>query len=156
MVDLQHVSIAWIVCSLLIGNVLSEQLAMHYPKDICTMSVAGCILHNLCVKTHENVDQYIVSQDNHLPNNYPNIFANSSDGFQRRNIWMHCFKCSMGFLVNVISMDICILISILQWCYTVVQIIHLAFVTTFFIFHSLKASTLHKMNYYENINMTLV
>ena len=62
---------------------------MYSPKDICTLIVAGCILHNLCVKAHDNVDQYTVSQDNPLPNNYPSVFASSPDDILMRNAIMN-------------------------------------------------------------------
>ena len=40
-----------------------REIPMYSPKDICTLIVAACIMHNLCVKAHDNVDEYIVSQD---------------------------------------------------------------------------------------------
>ena len=67
-----------------------REIPMYSPKDICTLIVAACIMHNLCVKAHDNVDEYIVSQDiPPHPNNYPSVFASSPDVFQTRNATMN-------------------------------------------------------------------
>ena len=66
-----------------------REIPMHTPKDICTLIVAACILHNICINANDHINDYIVCDDMQHPNNYPNVFANCPDGTQKRNAIMN-------------------------------------------------------------------
>ena len=68
-----------------------RELTIHEPKHIACIILAGCILHNLCVITHEEIDMFIGAGDNlnNHPNNYQNIFRNDINGITRRERMMN-------------------------------------------------------------------
>ena len=66
-----------------------KEIGARELKTIACTILAGCILHNLCIKSNEEIDEFIENnnhdnRDNH-PNNYPNIYRNDINGIQRRD-----------------------------------------------------------------------
>lgn len=61
-----------------------KEITVHSLNMIALTIISGCILHNLCILSHEAIDQFIVEDagDNH-PNQYVNIFQNAADGVER-------------------------------------------------------------------------
>ncbi|KAJ8300682.1 hypothetical protein KUTeg_022201 [Tegillarca granosa] len=62
-----------------------REIIVHSVKDIVLTIISGCILHNLCILHEDHIDDFIEYDDDALPNNYVNIFANAALGTDRRN-----------------------------------------------------------------------
>ncbi|VDI33740.1 Hypothetical predicted protein [Mytilus galloprovincialis] len=65
-----------------------RELTIHEPKQIVLTILAGCILHNLCIIAHEDIDLYIDRDNDNHPNNYVNIFQNDVGGVEIRQQMM--------------------------------------------------------------------
>ncbi|XP_069103544.1 uncharacterized protein [Argopecten irradians] len=69
-----------------------QEITVHEEKNIASTIVCGCILHNLCILCHDELDQYVDrsnEDDNHPNNHFPNIFQNAIDGVHRREQLMN-------------------------------------------------------------------
>ncbi|CAC5368191.1 unnamed protein product [Mytilus coruscus] len=65
-----------------------RELTIHEPKQIVLTILAGCILHNLCIIAHEDIDLYIDRDNDNHTNNYVNIFQNDVGGVEIRQQMM--------------------------------------------------------------------
>ncbi|CAC5421676.1 unnamed protein product [Mytilus coruscus] len=65
-----------------------RELIIHEPKQIVLTILAGCILHNLCIIAHEDIDLYIDRDNDNHPKNYVNIFQNDVGGVEIRQQMM--------------------------------------------------------------------
>ena len=59
-----------------------REITVHKPESIVRLIVSACILHNVAILAHDEIQQYIeeVDQDQCHPNNFPIIFRNVPDG----------------------------------------------------------------------------
>ncbi|XP_033729734.1 protein ANTAGONIST OF LIKE HETEROCHROMATIN PROTEIN 1-like [Pecten maximus] len=70
-----------------------QEITVHEPRLIVSLITCGCIMHNLCILSHENLDTYMnYDDDNNHPNNFPNIFQNDVGGVARRQILMNAMN----------------------------------------------------------------
>ncbi|XP_033759129.1 protein ALP1-like [Pecten maximus] len=70
-----------------------QEIPVHEPRFIVSLITCGCIMHNLCIISHDNLDTYMnYDDDNNHPNNFPNIFQNDVGGVARRQILMNAMN----------------------------------------------------------------
>ena len=64
-----------------------KQLQLFNEVAISKVIFAGCILHNFCVLTNDQVEDYIEIEhvDDAHPNNYPPVYQNAENGVQLRD-----------------------------------------------------------------------
>ena len=56
-----------------------REITVHKSRNSVSIIVYGCILHNLIIINHEDIEEYMeVDNDGH-PNRLPNIFRNNND-----------------------------------------------------------------------------
>lgn len=86
-----------------------REIGVREPETIARTILAGCILHNLCIKTNEDIEMYIEhdNRDNH-PNNYPNIYQNDINGVQRRNQLVNFLRQTKNTVLTLLTG---------YWCY---------------------------------------
>lgn len=66
-----------------------QEISAREPHQIACFIMCGCILHNMCIIHHEDIDDFIDGNGVNHPNNYQNIFQNARDGIQRRQQLMN-------------------------------------------------------------------
>ncbi|XP_052711582.1 uncharacterized protein LOC128185912 isoform X2 [Crassostrea angulata] len=57
-----------------------REISVRKLSRIVSLIISGCILHNLCVLHHDDVEAFIDNDDDRHPNAYPNIFVDGRDG----------------------------------------------------------------------------
>ena len=63
-----------------------KNVHLYDCRGICYAIYAGCILHNLCVLSGDEVEEYIEEQDeNDHPNNFPPLYGNAREGVALRD-----------------------------------------------------------------------
>ena len=55
-------------------------------KEVCYLITAACVLHNLCVVSNDEIEEYIESEAdyNQNPNNFQPVYRNANAGTARR------------------------------------------------------------------------
>lgn len=56
-----------------------RKLSVRKLDRIVRLLISGCILHNLCILHHDDVEAFIENDQDGHPNAYPNIYANRRD-----------------------------------------------------------------------------
>jgi hypothetical protein len=63
-----------------------REVPLRTPDAIINIIVSACILHNLCILHHDDVEDFIEMDNNQVnPNMYPNIFLDGDHGAFKRN-----------------------------------------------------------------------
>ncbi|XP_056016608.1 uncharacterized protein LOC125677829 [Ostrea edulis] len=57
-----------------------REIPVRKLSRIVSLIISGCILHNLCVLHHDDVEAFIDNDDDGHPNAYPNIYVDGRDG----------------------------------------------------------------------------
>lgn len=57
-----------------------REITVRKLTRIVSLIISGCILHNLCVLHHDDVEAFIDNDDDGHPNAYPNIYVDGRDG----------------------------------------------------------------------------
>ena len=57
-----------------------REITVRKLTRIVSLIISGCILHNLCVLHHDDVEAFIDNDDDGHPNAYPNIYVDGIDG----------------------------------------------------------------------------
>ncbi|XP_063398214.1 uncharacterized protein LOC134683083 [Mytilus trossulus] len=61
-----------------------REVTSHEPSAIVGIIVCGCILHNLTIINHEDIEQFIDDNQDGHPNGFQNIFRNDNAGVRVR------------------------------------------------------------------------
>lgn len=63
-----------------------REVPLHDMEDVCYFIIAGCVLHNLCVMNHDDINEFLddVNNVNANPNQYPNVYRNAIGGNAKR------------------------------------------------------------------------
>jgi hypothetical protein len=56
-----------------------REITVHKPRNIVSIIVWGCILHNLTIINHEDIEEFMEADNDGHPNRLPNIFRNNND-----------------------------------------------------------------------------
>lgn len=62
-----------------------REITVRKPPQIIAIIISGCILHNLCVLSHDDVEDFIDEDHDVDANFYPNIYLDGGCGAARRN-----------------------------------------------------------------------
>lgn len=62
-----------------------REITVRKPPHIIAIIISGCILHNLCVLSHDDVEDFIDEDHDVDANFYPNIYLDGGCGAARRN-----------------------------------------------------------------------
>lgn len=62
-----------------------REITVRKPPQIIAIIISGCILHNLCVLSHDDVEDFIDEDHDVNANFYPNIYLDGGCGAARRN-----------------------------------------------------------------------
>ena len=62
-----------------------REIPFHNAEEICNLITVGCIMHNLCIMSEEDIEYYIDLQEVLHPNAYENIFPNEVTGVALRD-----------------------------------------------------------------------
>lgn len=62
-----------------------REITVRKPPHIIAIIISGCILHNLCVLSHDDVEDFIDEDHDVNANFYPNIYLDGGCGAARRN-----------------------------------------------------------------------
>lgn len=63
-----------------------KNVHLYDVEAACKIIFAGCILHNLCILSGDEVEEFIeIPEDDDHPNNYPPVYRNADDGIQLRD-----------------------------------------------------------------------
>ena len=55
-----------------------REITVHKPRKIVSIIVCGCILHNLTIINHEDIEEFMEADNDGHPNRLPNIFRNNN------------------------------------------------------------------------------
>lgn len=69
-----------------------RELSFRKLDRIVRLIISGCILHNLCILHHDDVEAFIENDQDGHPNAYPNIYANRRDGVAFRQHIMNTMQ----------------------------------------------------------------
>lgn len=61
-----------------------RDIPLHKLTDICKLIYAACVLHNFCILNKEDLEEYIVIDDDLDLNDCENVFQNGHIGVVRR------------------------------------------------------------------------
>lgn len=61
-----------------------REVTSHEPSAIVGIIVCGCILHNLTIINHEDIEKFIDDNQDGHPNGFQNIFRNDNAGVRVR------------------------------------------------------------------------
>jgi hypothetical protein len=61
-----------------------QDIPLHNCGEICQMILAACILHNLCIITDDEVEEYITGEQEMNDLHCDNVYQNGHNGIVRR------------------------------------------------------------------------
>lgn len=93
----QRLSSAGVVVERVFGHLKGRfrrlrELSVRKLDRIVMLIISGCVLHNLCVLHHDDVEAFIDDDQDGHPNAYPNIYINRGDGVAFRQHIMNTMQ----------------------------------------------------------------
>ena len=71
---------------------LLGEITVHKPRNTVSIIICDCILHNLTIINHEDIEEYMEADGDGHPNRLPNIFRNDKAVLTFRDNLMRSFK----------------------------------------------------------------
>ena len=62
-----------------------REITIHKSRNSVSVIVCGCILYNLTIINHEDIEEYMEADNDGHPNRLPNIFRNNNDALTFRD-----------------------------------------------------------------------